>query len=162
MSTPSRHTFDATAEHILRLMATFEDLGRSTSTTELASILSASPSTVTTTLKRLSDQGYINYAPYRTPTLTQKGRKRGQRVSRKHKLIEQMLIRFLDMDWVEARWEAHRLEHAVSENLADRIEEALGGSVGIDSETSQAKALSSCNVGERVSVASITERDIFS
>jgi len=163
MTCPLHHTFDATSEHVLKLMATFEALGRPASTTEIAEVLAVSPSTVTTALRRLSDQGYVNYEPYKRPTLTENGRERGLRVSRNHRLVEQMLIELLGMDWVEARWEAHRLEHAVSENLANRIEEVLGkpGATQFDAFQAEAKALSSCEPGEKTTVVSITDENYF-
>jgi DtxR family Mn-dependent transcriptional regulator len=159
MGSPSRHTFDAASEHILRLMATFKTLGRPASTTEIADIVGTSPSTITTALKRLAEQGYINYSPYKSPTLTEKGVRLGRRVSRKHELVEKMLIKFLGMDWAEAHWEAHRLEHAVSENLARIIEKALGKPAREESDArpTKTRALLSCEPEERARVVSIVD-----
>lgn len=158
MGSPARHGFDPTTEHVLRLMAEFEALGRPASTTELAKVLAASPSTVTTALRRLSDQGYLNYAPYQRPTLTEQGRRLGLRVSRKHRLVELMLVELLGMDWVEAHREAHSLEHAVSDNFATRIEEVVGKHVVDESDVFQGrtKALSSCEPGDETIVVSVT------
>ena len=45
---------------------------------------------------------------------------------RRHRLIESFLVRMLNFDWGEIHDEADRLEHAISERMLDRIDEALG------------------------------------
>jgi len=47
-------------------------------------------------------------------------------VIRKHRLIEVFLFEVLEFGWDEVHEEAERLEHAVSDRLADRLDAYLG------------------------------------
>jgi DtxR family Mn-dependent transcriptional regulator len=58
--------------------------------------------------------------------LTAAGEKLASRVLRRHRLIELFLVKVLGMNWTDVHDEAERLEHAVSEQLVDRIDAMLG------------------------------------
>jgi DtxR family Mn-dependent transcriptional regulator len=95
-------------------------------TGQLASALNVSPGTVTSMLKTLSESGLVKYTPYEGVRLTDSGRRLALRVVRRHRLIELFLVRTLDLSWDEVHEEAEDMEHAVSDRLIDRIDEALG------------------------------------
>jgi DtxR family Mn-dependent transcriptional regulator len=95
-------------------------------TGQLAAALNVSPGTVSSMLKTLSDSGLVEYTPYEGVRLTNSGRKLALRVVRRHRLIELFLVRTLDLSWDEVHEEAEDMEHAVSDRLIDRIDEALG------------------------------------
>ena len=48
------------------------------------------------------------------------------RLVRRHRLIETFLFEHLGYPWQDAHREAERLEHAVSDELAERLAELLG------------------------------------
>lgn len=101
--------------------------GDSSATTgAVAKRLSVSPGTVTSMLRTLSDAGLADYQAYEGVRLTDKGEGLALRVLRRHRLVELFLVKTLGLTWDEVHEEAEHLEHAVSDRLVDRIEEALG------------------------------------
>ena len=93
---------------------------------QLASALNVVPGTATTMVKTLSESGLVHYEPYMGVRLTAAGETLASRVLRRHRLIELFLVKVLDMNWTDVHDEAERLEHAVSEQLIDRIDVMLG------------------------------------
>jgi DtxR family Mn-dependent transcriptional regulator len=92
----------------------------------LAAALRVVPGTATTMVKTLAEAGLVKYEPYMGVRLTEAGEKLASLVLRRHRLIELFLVKVLGMSWAEVHAEAELLEHAVSERLADRIDEMLG------------------------------------
>ena len=95
-------------------------------TKEVAEELDISIPSVTNMLKSLSEEGLVDYKPYRGARLTEEGRKAALKVIRNHRLIEVFLVRTLGYSWDEVHDEAERLEHAVSDTLVSRIDAFLG------------------------------------
>ena len=93
---------------------------------QLASALGVVPGTATTMMKALAESGLVHYEPYMGVRLTNAGEKLASLVLRRHRLIELFLVKVMGMSWAEVHDEAERLEHAVSEQLIDRIDEMLG------------------------------------
>jgi DtxR family Mn-dependent transcriptional regulator len=77
-------------------------------------------------IKRLSEQGLLEHAPYKGVQLTDEGRRAALRMVRRHRIIEAYLVGFLGYSWDRVHEEAERLEHAVSEDLVERMSRALG------------------------------------
>ena len=61
------------------------------STTEIAAMLGVSPPSVTERIKRLAEQGYLNYEWREGATLTEKGKRVAINILRKHRLVETFL-----------------------------------------------------------------------
>ena len=61
------------------------------SNTEISQKLGVAPASVTEMLKKLSDDDYIKYEPYKGSILTIKGLREAQKVTRKHRLLERFL-----------------------------------------------------------------------
>jgi len=96
------------------------------STGQIATAMNVSPGTVTSMLKTLSDSSLANYKPYSGVKLTKQGRMLAVRMLRRHRLLELFLVRTLELTWDQVHDEAERMEHAVSDDLIDRIDEYLG------------------------------------
>jgi DtxR family Mn-dependent transcriptional regulator len=77
-------------------------------------------------LKKLEERGLIDREEYKGVTLTEEGELVALEILRHHRLLESFLTEQLDYDWADVHDEADRLEHYVSEELTDRIAEALG------------------------------------
>jgi DtxR family transcriptional regulator, Mn-dependent transcriptional regulator len=77
-------------------------------------------------VKRLSELGLLEHVPYRGVQLTPEGRRAALRMVRRHRLIEAYLVAFLGYSWDTVHEEAERLEHAVSDTMAERMAAALG------------------------------------
>ena len=76
-------------------------------------------------IKKLADQGYLNYEWREGATLTPKGERIALNVLRKHRLIETFLVKMAGYSLDEIHDEACRIEHAISDRLADRLDELL-------------------------------------
>lgn len=83
-------------------------------------------STVSDALRKLADQELIGHAPYGAVTLTELGHEHAVSMIRRHRLIETFLVQLLGYEWDEVHDEADRLEHAVSDELINRVDRALG------------------------------------
>jgi DtxR family transcriptional regulator, Mn-dependent transcriptional regulator len=57
--------------------------------------------------------------------LTNDGKKVAENIVRRHFLTERFLTDLLGLDWVKAHQEAHRLEHAISQEVEERLAKLL-------------------------------------
>ncbi len=92
----------------------------------LASSLEVVPGTVTTMVKSLAAEGLVEHEPRAGVRLTESGRRMALGVIRRHRLVETFLVNVLKMDWSDVHSEAEQLEHAVSEDVLDRLDALLG------------------------------------
>jgi DtxR family Mn-dependent transcriptional regulator len=100
--------------------------GERVATAAIARSLGVSAGSVTPMLKRLGEEGLLDYEPYRGVTLTERGEKTALRVIRRHRITEQFLLQVLGLTWDQVHQEAERLEHALSDVVIDRMDEFLG------------------------------------
>ena len=91
------------------------------STTEISQKLDVAPASVTEMLKKLSDDDYIKYEPYKGSILTIKGLREAQKVTRKHRLLERFLADTLHIGKDKVHTQACQMEHT----LSDEAEESL-------------------------------------
>ncbi|MGB9770653.1 MAG: metal-dependent transcriptional regulator [Candidatus Kapaibacteriota bacterium] len=96
------------------------------STTELAKELNVSGASVTGMLKRLSTMGLIEYNSYHGAKLTAAGEKVALQTIRFHRLLELYLKEKLNYPLDKVHEEACRLEHFISEEFIERINQILG------------------------------------
>lgn len=92
----------------------------------LASAVAVVPGTATTMVKALADEGLVEHQPRYGVRLTQEGRRVALNVLRKHRLVETFLVNVLKMDWSKVHDEAEQLEHAISDDVLDRLDALLG------------------------------------
>lgn len=92
----------------------------------LAAALAVVPGTVTTMIKALADEGLVEHRPRHGVRLTPEGRRLALNVLRKHRLVETFLVNVLKMDWAKVHAEAEQLEHAISDDVLDRLDALLG------------------------------------
>lgn len=92
----------------------------------LASALAVVPGTATTMVKALADEGLVEHQPRQGVRLTTEGRRVALNVLRKHRLVETFLVNVLKMDWAKVHDEAEQLEHAISDEVLDRLDALLG------------------------------------
>lgn len=95
-------------------------------TNDIAHRLEVAPASVTGMVRRLAQQGWLQYERYRGVRLTQRGRGAALRTVRRHRIVESYLVQVLGYTWNTVHAEADRMEHAVSEELVDRMATALG------------------------------------
>ena len=92
----------------------------------LADSLKVVPGTVTTMIKSLAIEGLVDHRPRQGVRLTDKGRRAALGVIRRHRLVETFLVSVLKMDWSSVHSEAEQLEHAISEDVLNRLDALLG------------------------------------
>ena len=118
---PSEATENYVAE-ILRL----EEAGITATTSTLATRLGVARPSVTGMLKKLASEKLVRREPYRDAHLTRRGRTIATRVLRRHRLIETFLVDTLGLPPDRVHEDAHRIEHALSDEIVDRLERWLG------------------------------------
>ena len=96
------------------------------STSALARRQQVSDASASAMVKKLAALGLAEHAPYRGVTLTHAGEQVALEVIRHHRLLELYLAETLGIGVDDVHDEADRLEHALSEELEERIDKALG------------------------------------
>jgi len=110
-------------KHILLLSAEGEEL---VPMGALAAALEVVPGTATAMAKALAGEGLLEHQPRIGVRLTARGRRLALNVLRKHRLVECFLVNVLKMDWAAVDTEAEQLEHAISDEVLDRLDALLG------------------------------------
>lgn len=113
-------------EDYLKAIFELERSGKPAETNAIADILGIAPASVSGMVRRLAEQGLITHERYRGASLTAAGRRAALRTLRRHRVIEAYLTSALGYSWDRVHDEAERLEHAASDELIDRMAEAIG------------------------------------
>ena len=93
---------------------------------DLADYLNVTKPSVSEMLKGLSKEGLIQYKRYSKVKLTVRGHKIAQNLTSKHRIIERFLKDMLKINKKKVHEEAHRLEHAFSDESINRLRKVLG------------------------------------
>lgn len=94
-------------------------------TSELAEELEVTQPTVTSIVSRLADRGLLDHEKYKGVRLTEEGEQCALRVRRNYRVLETYLTNELRCESVDAAAEADRLEHHVSDEFVQCLEEVL-------------------------------------
>ena len=92
----------------------------------LAQELDLLPVSVNQMVKKLTEAGLVEYQPYKGVELTAEGRRISTEILRHRRLWEVFLVRELKMVLDEAAELSCRLEHPISEDVAQRLSTFLG------------------------------------
>jgi DtxR family Mn-dependent transcriptional regulator len=92
----------------------------------LAESLHVSRPTVTTTLKRMMRDGLVKINGRKEIQLTAKGQAIAEHLQRRHRIVERWLTDVLGLEWAKSDAEAHRLEHAMSDEVMELLNKQLG------------------------------------
>jgi DtxR family Mn-dependent transcriptional regulator len=133
----------------------------------IAERLGRSAPSVSEMLDRLSEDGYVTREGRRL-SLTESGRSLAEKVVRKHRLAERLLVDVIGLEWHKVHREAGRWEHVISDDVEARLIELLGDPAtcphgnpipGSHSPAPAARTrpLSEVDVGERVRLFRISE-----
>jgi DtxR family transcriptional regulator, Mn-dependent transcriptional regulator len=96
------------------------------STGEVATYMCVSPGSASTMLKKLAELGLAEHEPYQGIRLTAFGEKVAKQLTRAHRILERFLVDHLELPWDDVHELACKLEHYISEDIIDRIDEKLG------------------------------------
>ncbi len=113
-------------EDYLKAVYVLNDRGGAAGTSQLADALEVQPASVSGMVRRLAEDGLVKHEPYRGVRLTERGNREALRILRRHRVIESFLVWRLGYSWDNVHAEAERLEHAASDELVDRMDDAMG------------------------------------
>ena len=120
-------------------------------------------------IRRMVREGLLENTPQKDVVLTNSGRKSAESIVRRHRLAERLVVDLLGLDLHLAHIEAHRLEHAISPILEEKIVAALNNprtcpfghpipGSGYKGD-SRARTLDQASAGDRLIIDSIPEDD---
>ncbi|MBI2208455.1 metal-dependent transcriptional regulator [Candidatus Woesearchaeota archaeon] len=92
---------------------------------EVADYLSVSKPSVSEMLKNLDADGLIQYKKYSKINLTKNGFKVAKNLTMRHRIIETFLKDMLKISPQKVHEEAHKLEHAFSQESIDKMKKLL-------------------------------------
>jgi DtxR family Mn-dependent transcriptional regulator len=119
------HASPATEEY-LQAVYTLADEGGQVIGARLAEFLRISPAAVSEMVHRLERDGLLQLDGRKEVRLTERGLTAASRVVRRHRLAERMLVDLLGYEWWKTHEEAERIEHAMSQEMEERLVRVLG------------------------------------
>ncbi len=122
----SKQFLSRSTEDYLKTIYELQKSGEPAQTSSIADALRIAAPSVSGMVKKLSESGLVEHEPYRGVQLTGAGRRAALRMVRRHRVIETYLTTKLGYDWDSVHNEAERLEHAVTDELVERMAMALG------------------------------------
>ncbi|HEU5278904.1 MAG TPA: metal-dependent transcriptional regulator [Gaiellaceae bacterium] len=147
-----------------------QSAGSPTLASRVAEMLGVSRASAGEMLKRLEAEGLIERGEHKEALLTPEGRKRAERVVRKHRIIERLLTDFMGYTPAEAHVQADLLGDTFTDDMVGRIEERLGHpdrcphGWPVDPDVEQAEnrdlsALSELSAGSKATIVRLAEHD---
>lgn len=146
--------------------------GGNVTTSQLAEKLGIKPASVTAMLQKLAaaDPPLLIYHKHHGVSLTPAGEQAALGLVRHHRLLEQYLHEKLGYSWDEVHDEADRLDHVISDVMADRMAAALGHPThdphghaipaqDLSLEISTAVSLDKLAVGSRAVIQHVRDED---
>lgn len=93
---------------------------------QLIDYLKVKKSSVSEMLSKLSKKKLLSHSKYASIKLTKKGEYIARKILFKHRVIELFLVHFLNNDKAQVHQEAHKLEHAFSDESIKKLYGILG------------------------------------
>src|SRR5881227_351601 len=100
--------------------------GSPTLASRVAEMLGVSRASAGEMLKRLEKEGLVRRGEHKEALLTPAGRKRAERVVRKHRIVERLLTDFMGYSPAESHVHADEIGETFSDDMIERIDERLG------------------------------------
>jgi DtxR family Mn-dependent transcriptional regulator len=117
--------FHPPVEEYLEAILEVAEEGEEVIQARLVERLGHSAPSVSETVRRLVDDGFVERSG-RTLILTPQGKRRAESVVRKHRLAELLLTEVIGLPWHKAHLEAGRWEHVISDEVEERLIVLLG------------------------------------
>jgi DtxR family Mn-dependent transcriptional regulator len=117
--------FHPPVEEYLETMLSLDEEGVPVIQARIAERLGRSAPSVSEMLDRLREDGYVERDGRRL-SLTESGQALAEKVVRKHRLAERLLVDVIGLEWHKVHREAGRWEHVISDDVEARLVELLG------------------------------------
>ncbi len=114
------------SEEYLQAIYTLQDDGAQVIAARLADFLQHTPAAVSEMVHRLERDGLVNLDDRKAVRLSKPGLDIAERIARRHRLAERMLVDLLGYAWWKTHEEAERIEHAMSDEMEERLMRVLG------------------------------------
>jgi DtxR family Mn-dependent transcriptional regulator len=124
-SAHSPQEYHPPVEEYLETMLALDEEGVPVIQARIAERLGRSAPSVSEMLDRLIVDGYVSRDGRRL-SLTESGRALAEKVVRKHRLAERLLVDVIGLEWHKVHREAGRWEHVISDDVEARLVELLG------------------------------------
>ena len=146
-------------EEYLEKLYWFGEAGIEPTQANLARALGVSQPSVLEMVRRLGEDGLVERDARKRLHFTPTGDEVAKHIVSRHRKIEAFLVQVMGVPWDEVHEEAHTFEHAISENLEQRMDALLhdvtqcphGHPIG-DAPREPGEPLTSAAVGSRVRV----------
>jgi len=112
-------------DYLRAIFQLIEKNGEEVKSKDIVSFLNISKPAVSEMLEKLSKKKYIKKSPYSNIFLTKKGLEEAKKIVYKHRVVEFFLKKILNLDKKKMKLEAHKLEHAMSDDIAKRLSKFL-------------------------------------
>ena len=112
-------------EEYLEAIYNLTQNGEAATTSAISKRLKIAPASTTEMLRKLADEEYVKYSPYQGAALTSKGQEIGERITRKHRLLERFLHDILKIGNDKVHIEACAMEHSLSDEAERALCQAL-------------------------------------
>jgi len=116
---PREHT--ASMEDYLEAVAMLRGKGKVVKVSQISRKLKVKMPSVTSALKKLSEQGLVEHEKYGHIKLTLEGNKVAEEVLRRHKALTRFLTEALGIDQETAEEDACKMEHFISSLSMERL-----------------------------------------
>jgi DtxR family Mn-dependent transcriptional regulator len=113
-------------EEYLQAIYTLADESGHVVSARLAEFLGFSAPAVSEMVHRLERDGLVSLDAHKEVHLTTAGKTQADSVVRRHRLAERFLVEVLGFEWWKTHEEAERLEHAMSQEMEERMVRVLG------------------------------------
>jgi DtxR family Mn-dependent transcriptional regulator len=154
-------------EEYLETMLSLSEEGVPVIQARIAERLGRSAPSVSEMLDRLREDGYVTRDGRRL-SLTDSGQALAEKVVRKHRLAERLLVDVIGLEWHKVHREAGRWEHVISDDVEARLVELLGDPATCPhgnpipgshspAPSTPVRPLAEVDVGERVRLFRISE-----
>jgi Mn-dependent DtxR family transcriptional regulator len=171
----TRHSVDEYLETIYFLAFPIgeyspQSAGSPTLAARVAEMLGVSRASAGEMLKRLEKEGLVRRGEHKEALLTEKGRKRAEKVVRKHRIVERLLTDFMGYTAAEAHVFADDIGETFSDDMVERMEEKLGNPERCphgwpvdpafeQAENAELSALAELEPGSRATIVRLAEHD---
>ena len=111
----------ASMEDYLEAIATLTEEDSVARVKQIGHMLDVKMPSVTSALKKLSEQGLVNHEKYEYVKLTTRGSRVAKNVVHRHETLRRFLSEILKVDLKVAEQDACRMEHAISPTSMERL-----------------------------------------